>query len=142
MPTLLEISNDLAKTFVRSKNKKLAAKRIATHINCLQYSNSKQPIDLETKTAIIHVINELISGIRPMQFYGDEAILITSKDVSTYHRLSDKISEMVQPNSAEKEIEMNLRRPGTLLHTFSFSFYNVNSYVAEIGKYFKIKKQQ
>lgn|GEM_PF-3505593 len=142
MPTLLEISTDLAKTFVRSRNKKAAAKRIADHINCLQYSNTKQPIDYETKAAIVQVINELISGVRPVRLYGNETILITSKDVSSFDKLSDKILVMVQPDYYEKEFEINLKRPGTLLHTFSFSFYNVNSYVAEIGKYFKIKKQQ
>lgn len=142
MPTLLEISNDLAKTFVRSKNKKLAAKRIADHINCLQYSNSKQPLDNETKEAIVQVISEFISDVRPISVYGNETIFVTTHDISSFHKLSRKILQMVQINYAEKEVEMNLKKPGILLHTFSFSFYNVNSYVAEIGKYFKIKKQQ
>lgn len=142
MPTLLEISNDLAKTFVRSKNKKLAAKRIADHINCLQYSGSKHPIDYEIKEAVVQVISELISGIRPISIYGNEKIFVTTSDVSNFNKLSGKILQMVQANYAEKEVEIELKKPGILLHTFSFSFYNVNSYVAEIGKYFKIKKQQ
>jgi hypothetical protein len=142
MPTLLEISNDLTKLFVRSKNKKVAARRIANHINCLQYSNTKQPIDHELKTAILQVMSELISGARPVFLCVDETIFITSKDVSSFNKLSGKILEMTEPGVAEREVEMDIKRQGTLLHSFTFSIYNVNSYVAEIGKYFKTKKQQ
>lgn len=142
MPTLLKISNDLAKTFVKSKNKAYAAKRIASEINCLQHSHSKEPLDNETKVVVLQVVNELISGIRPIELLDGEVFSISPNDVSSFSKLSSKMLEMIapKPQYAEKNMHVEFKKQSTTFHIFSLNFHSVTASVSEIGKYFKARK--
>src|SRR3954465_4147667 len=56
MPTLLEIANELAWSFVQARNKKHATNHLIIEINSLRYAYSEKPIDYNVKAAIINVI--------------------------------------------------------------------------------------
>ena len=93
MPALLEIANDLAKTFVKANNKRHAAKRIVNEINCLVYSSPKQPVNDSLKIMIMQVIYELICGKIKFQSNDDEAIFIESENISVFAGIMNKFSE-------------------------------------------------
>jgi hypothetical protein len=56
MPTLIEIANELAWSFVEARNKKHATNHLIMEINSLRYAYSKKPIDYIVKATIINVI--------------------------------------------------------------------------------------
>ena len=56
MPTLIEIANELAWSFVQARDKKHAANHLIIEINSLRYAYSKKPIEHNVKTAIINLI--------------------------------------------------------------------------------------
>jgi hypothetical protein len=91
MPTLIEISGDLAKKFIQADNKKHAAKHILNEINSLVYATSKQSIDEDLKILIVQVIYELISGRRPFKSNDNEIVVIKSEHISTFVSMSDKL---------------------------------------------------
>lgn len=143
MPTLLEISNNLAKVFVESRNKKLAIKRIAHQINYLQFVTNKQLIDYELKITIVQVIDEFIRGERAIQLPGNQLLPVKPKDVSSFSRLRGRLLEMIWiKGQQEKEhSRVEAKKQNVSLQTLTVGVRNV-TYAAysEIEKYFKIKK--
>jgi hypothetical protein len=61
MPTLIEIANELAMSFVQARNKKHAANHLIIEINSLRYAYSKKLIEYNLKTAIINVIKHKLA---------------------------------------------------------------------------------
>ena len=80
MATVIEIANDLAKSFVVSENKKFAARRMVIEISSLAYTDSKKPIEFDVKASIIQLIFELISGQRPFLEKDGKIFQTTPKD--------------------------------------------------------------
>jgi hypothetical protein len=91
MPTLIEISDDLAKKFIQADNKKHAAKYILNEINSLVYATSKQSIDDDLKILIVQIIYELISGRRTFKSNDNGIGVIKSAHISMFVSMSDKL---------------------------------------------------
>jgi len=68
MPTLIEIANELAVSFVQTPNKRHAANHIIIEINSLKYRHSKKPIEYNVKAAIIHIIKWITRSIKRGNF--------------------------------------------------------------------------
>ena|SRR5437868_6361 len=73
MSNLHSMANELAKSFVQSKNKKQAARQIV-----LQLNNFKS--DYDKKLAIVKLIYEIIYGLKPCQSIHNELITAELKD--------------------------------------------------------------
>jgi len=91
MPTLIEISDDLAQKFVKADNKKHAAKHILNEISSLVYTTSKQSIEDEIKILIVRTIYELISGKRPFKSEVNEEAFIKQEHIDLFLLTSDKL---------------------------------------------------
>ncbi len=79
MSNLQTMANEMAKSFVQSKNKKQAAKQIVSQINSFRYSKSQKPFDYEKKLIVIKLIYEIIYGLRPCSRH-DEFVMAELKD--------------------------------------------------------------
>jgi len=90
MPTLIEISDDLAKKFIRADNKRHAAKHLLNEIDSLVYVTSKQPIDDGIKILIVQLIHELIMGKRPFKSMNNETVIVKPEHISIFVSTSDK----------------------------------------------------
>jgi len=115
MPTLIEISDNLAQKFVQADNKKYAAKHILNEINSLVHTTSKQPIDKAIKILIVQTIYELISGKRPFKS-GDKEILIKPDHIDLLVSASDKLLK-----KSTFETSLSKKRK-TLLHLSVYNF--------------------
>jgi len=91
MPTLIEISDDLAKKFIQADNKRHAAKHILNEINSLVYPASKQPIDDGLKRLIVQIIYEMVSGKRPLKLKDNEIVVLKPEHISLFVSMSDKL---------------------------------------------------
>jgi len=91
MPTLIEISDDLAKKFIQAENKRHAAKHILNEINSLVHDTSKQPIDDGLKSLIVQLIYELISGKRSFKSKVDEIVFVKPEHIALFISMSDKL---------------------------------------------------
>ena len=125
--TLLEISNNLAKTFIQSKKKKYATKIIIREVSSLLYSNTKQPVDYTIKTTVIKVIGELINGKRPFQLPEGETILIKQTDISKFSKLEDYILQELWARHELKtsELHTELNPSSISVQTFTLNFISM-----------------
>jgi hypothetical protein len=124
MSTLLETSSQYAAIFIKTRNKKYAVKRIANEINNLVFSVSKQPLDLTIKITIVQVINEIMTGIRPVELSAEETLHIkpsqTSKWIKHMPRLMEQLHAHHQPK--EKELYIQVQKSDNNFRIFNFSF--------------------
>jgi hypothetical protein len=91
MPTLLEISNELARSYAHADNKKHAVTRILTEINSLVYSSSKQPVEHSVKIMIVRVVYEFISGQRAFLYKNGKNFSLTDQHISLFVKMSNKL---------------------------------------------------
>ncbi len=82
MLTIIEIANELAYSFIWSKNKKDASIHIITEINSLIYPESNKPIDYSIKVEIIRLIQQYI--------------VTELKDNSLFYYLKDHILQQLK----------------------------------------------
>jgi hypothetical protein len=94
MPTLIEIANRLAGSFVQARNKKRAVNHIVIEINCLRYAYSKKPIEYSVKAALINVIKYKL----PTQ----------SPDASLFFKMEPLILEKLDTNNDLKKIKSKI----------------------------------
>jgi hypothetical protein len=90
MPTLIEISDDLARSYLHASNKRHAAKRIITEVSSLVYSSSKQPVEHSVKILILHLVYEFITGKRTALHKNGTAISLKREHISLFVKLSNK----------------------------------------------------
>jgi hypothetical protein len=74
MSNLQNMANELAKSFVQSKNKKQAARKIVIELNNFKSSESQTPFDYDKKIAILKLIYEIIYGLKSCESIHDELI--------------------------------------------------------------------
>jgi len=74
MSNIQVMANELAKSFVQSKNKKHAARQIVLKINNFKSLESEKPFDYDKKLAIVKLIYEIIYGLKPCESIHDELI--------------------------------------------------------------------
>ena len=118
MATVIEIANDLAKSFVLSQNKKFAVRQIVIEINCLAYSDSKKSIEFEVKATIVQLIFELISGQRDFLLKEGEAFMTTAKDGFLFSGIMQHLLKKLNNAPMQKDAEIELHgnyyfTPGT-----------------------------
>jgi hypothetical protein len=128
MATLLEMSNVLAKTFIRSKNKKHAAKIIIREVSSLLYSDTKQPVDYAIKTTVIKVIGELINEKRPFQLQEGETVMVKQTDIEKFSKLEDYITEELWSKHELKtnELHTELNQSNVSVQSFTLNFSSVH----------------
>ena len=80
MSNLHFMANELAKSFVQSKNKKQAARQIVLQINSFKSSESQKPFDYDKKLIIVKLIYEIIYGLKPGQSLRNELIMSELND--------------------------------------------------------------
>jgi hypothetical protein len=124
MSTLLETSSRYAAIFINTRNKKYAVKRITNDINDLVFSVSKQPLDLTIKITIVQVINEIMTGIRPVELSAEEILHIKSSDTSKWIKHMPKLLEQLQIHHQpkEKELYIQVQRSDNNFRIFNFGF--------------------
>jgi len=57
MSTLIATANDLARSLLKTRNKKHATRHIIYEVNSLVYSESNYPLSYAAKTAIVQLID-------------------------------------------------------------------------------------
>jgi hypothetical protein len=78
MPTLYDISSELAHSFVRAKNKKHAVNHLIIEINSLRYQDSKKLIDYNVKAAIVSLVKSTLpaESSEALLFYKAETFIL------------------------------------------------------------------
>src|SRR6266487_6439267 len=74
------LANELAKSFVQSKNKKQAAKHIVSQLNSFRYSESQKLYDYDKKLMIVKLIYEIIYDLKSSQSMHDELVVAELND--------------------------------------------------------------
>src|SRR6476620_7622899 len=80
MSNIHTMANELAKSFVQSKNKKQAARQIVLQINNLNSSESQKPFDYDKKLGVVKLIYEIIYGLKTCESVHDELIMAELSD--------------------------------------------------------------
>lgn len=129
MPTLIERCNELAKTFIETKNKKYAAKIIVREIDSLLYSTSKQPIDFTIKRVMVQVIYELISGRRAFSLPTNKVIRIKQKDILKFSKLENYILQELwcKHELKERELQIEVNQSKISVKTFTLTFHTAQN---------------
>jgi|SRR4051794_39702469 hypothetical protein len=80
MSNIHTIANELAKSFVQSKNKKQAARQIVSQINNFKALGSQKPFDFDKKLAILKLIYEIIYDLKSCGSIHNELIMAELSD--------------------------------------------------------------
>jgi hypothetical protein len=102
MSNLDTMANELAISFVQSKNKKQAAKQIVSEINSLTHSESQTPFDYDKKLMIVKLIYEIIYGLKPSPAPHDELIMAELKDKVFFIECADFILRRLDTERSKK----------------------------------------
>ena|SRR5437764_6785899 len=95
MATFIQFANDLAKYFVRTRNKKQAATHIIYEINSHIDPESKQlPSDAD-KILVVQFIEEFISGKLRFQLKKGEMIATKAKDYDLFLEMKEYILRQI-----------------------------------------------
>jgi hypothetical protein len=110
MPSAIQYAQQLAKVFIKTKNKKTAANHIIYQINSLIYADSKQPVESAVKIEIIQLINELLAGKRSLELLSGEIISAQTTDCSAFLLVTNYIlKEIISFHKhGEKQIHSDL----------------------------------
>jgi len=95
MRPTLQYAHELAKVFIKTKNKRTAANQIIYQINSLVYADSKRPVESSVKIEIIQLINELLMRKRPLQQLNSEIISPETTDSSAFRLMTNYILKEV-----------------------------------------------
>lgn len=134
MSTLIERCNQLAKIFIKTNNKKYAAKVIIREIDCLLYSNTKQPVDFNLKRIMVQVTGELITGKRPLLYTGDNALQLKKKDALKFIKLENYILQELWYRHELKEREVADSDVSIIsVKTFKFDFRSPKNSQFDLG---------
>lgn len=85
------IAHEMAKRFIRAKDKKYALNRIIYDMNYLVYSNNKEPLDYKTKSVMFTHIFNVIAGRETLQLYEGEEVVPNFKDIVIFFERRDFI---------------------------------------------------
>jgi hypothetical protein len=81
MANFTHVSNELAKKFVRAQNKKYALNKMIYDINYLVYSDTKDPLPYQAKSAIVKYIFEIMAGRKVLVLKDEEKLQPDFADV-------------------------------------------------------------
>lgn len=91
MSTLTIIANEMAKRIIRAKDKKYALNMIVYDMSYLVYSNTKEPLDYKTKSAMFTYIFNVIAGRETLQLKEEEEIVPDFSDIVIFFERRDFI---------------------------------------------------
>jgi hypothetical protein len=104
MHPTLQYAHQLAKIFIKTKDKRTAANQIIYQINSLIYADSRQPVESSIKIEIIQLINELLMSKRPLRLLNGEIILPEATDSSAFRLMTNYIlKEVISFNRQERK---------------------------------------
>ncbi len=106
MSTITSIANEMAKRFVRAKDKKYALNGILYDLNYLVYSNTKEPLDYKTKSALFIYIFDVIAGREKLQLSEGENIIADFTDVVIFFERRNFILKHLR-SGIRKQCELN-----------------------------------
>ena len=102
MATFMQFANDLAKYFVRAKNKQQAATHIIYEINSHIDPESKQVLSEADKIMIVQFIEEFISGKLHFQLKKGEMIITKERDYDLFLEMKEYILRQIIPAKSKK----------------------------------------
>lgn len=72
MSNITFISNEMAKQFIRAKDKNYELNKIILDINYLVYTNNHEPLDYKTKSTLFTHIFDVVAGRKELQLKEEE----------------------------------------------------------------------
>ncbi len=106
MSTITIIANEMAKRFIRAKDKKYALNRIVYDMNYLVYSNTKEPLDYKEKSVMFTYIFNVIAGRQTLQLKEGEEIVPDFNDITILFERRDFILKHLR-SGIRKQCELN-----------------------------------
>lgn len=91
MSTLAITANEMAKRFIRAKDKKYALNQIVYDMNYLVYSSTQEPLDYRAKSAVFTYIFNVIAGRETLQYAEAEEITPDFNDIIIFFERRDFI---------------------------------------------------
>ncbi len=104
MASFTEIANELAKTYVKAKNKKYALNQMIFEINYLSDPKSKQPLDFDAKSAVLKLIHDFLSGQKIFNLKEGEKINTEFKDITIFFERKNLILKQLQICNTQRAI--------------------------------------
>lgn len=106
MSTITSIATEMAKRFITAKDKKYALNRIVHDLNYLVYSNTKEPLDYKTKSALFVYIFDVIAGREKLQLNEGEDLVPDFTDIVIFFERRNFILKHLR-SGIRKQCELN-----------------------------------
>lgn len=106
MATITIIAEEMARRFVRAKDKKYALNMIIYDMNYLVYSNRKEPLDYKAKAAILTYIFDVVAGREILQSKEGEKLVPHFADIVIFFERSDFILKHLKAG-IKQQCELN-----------------------------------
>lgn len=100
------VANEMAKRFIVEKNKTYGLNKIIYDLNYLVYSETKEPLTYEDKSAIITHIFNIIAGREKLKLKEDEQIEPNFRDIAIFFERRDFIKTQLT-TGVNKQAELN-----------------------------------
>ena len=102
MASYVEIANELAKSYVQSKNKRYALNQMIFELNYLSDPQSKEPLEYQAKAIILKHIHELLSGQRTFKLREGEEIIPEFKDITIFFACKQAIIKELKVSNKQR----------------------------------------
>lgn len=106
MANIKSTANEMAKRFIRAKDKKYALNQIVYDVNYLVYSNTKEPLEYKAKVAVFTHIFDIIAGRESLQLKEGEVLFADFKDLVIFFERRDFILKRLRAG-IHKQCELN-----------------------------------
>lgn len=106
MANIKSTANEMAKRFIRAKDKKYALNQIVYDVNYLVYSNTKEPLEYKAKVAVFTHIFDIIAGRESLQLKEGEVLFPEFKDLVIFFERRDFILKRLRAG-IHKQCELN-----------------------------------
>lgn len=106
MATITSIADEMAKRFIRAKDKKYALNMIVYDMNYLVYSNSKEPLEYKAKSAMFTYIFNIIAGRESLQLKEGEVLIADFNDIVIFFERRDFILKRLKAG-IKQQCELN-----------------------------------
>jgi hypothetical protein len=102
MASFTEIANDFAKSYLKAKHKNYALNQMIFEINYLSDPKSKQPLDFKSKSAILKLIHQYLSGQKKVYLNDGEHIEPEFKNITVFFERKNFILKQLQICNKQK----------------------------------------
>jgi|SRR5215471_17317557 len=101
MASFTEIANDLAKSYIKAKDKNYALNQMVYEINYLSDPKSKEPLDFKAKSVILKLVHQFLSGQKQILNEGED-IKAEFKDITIFFERKNLILKQLQICNKQK----------------------------------------